>query len=96
VKSNILKATTATQLTAVCLGLAAFQVFAQNDTIRFHALVLAERGAQHEAFVVAALQWLKSTGARDNFSIDVFENPNQFNRAFLARYQVVNLVGNII
>ncbi len=63
--------------------------FAQNDTNRFHAPVLAERGDQHEAFVVAALEWLKGTAAKDHFAIDVFENPNQSNKAFLARYQVI-------
>jgi type 1 glutamine amidotransferase len=87
-KTAILKAKTAIKLAAGVLALAALPVFAQDATNRFHALVLAERGDQHEAFVVAALAWLKSTAARDHFAMDVFENPNQFNKAFLARYQV--------
>src|SRR5665213_1005154 len=70
------------------LALAAVPAFAQSETNRFHALVLAERGDQHEAFVVAALEWLKATAARDHFAMDVFENPNQFNKAFLSKYQV--------
>jgi type 1 glutamine amidotransferase len=60
----------------------------QAGTNRFRALVLAERGDQHEAFVVAALEWLKTTAAKDHFAVDVFTNPDQFNKAFLAKYQV--------
>jgi type 1 glutamine amidotransferase len=83
-KTKILKITV-----AILLAVAAFTASAQNDTNRFRALVLAERGDQHEAFVVAALQWLKTTAAQDHFAIDVFENPNQFTKAFLSRYQVI-------
>ncbi len=75
-------------LAACFLLLAALPALAQSDTNRFHALVLAERGDQHEAFVVAALEWLKDTAAKDHFALDVFENPNQFNKTFLAKYQV--------
>lgn len=88
-KSNIARAITAVQWAVVLLALTAFPAVAQINTNRFRALVLAERGDQHEAFVVAALEWLKGTAARDHFAVDVFENPNQFNRAFLARYQVI-------
>jgi hypothetical protein len=88
-KTNILKALTAIIFAAGILTLAAFPAFAQNDTNRFHALVLAERGDQHEAFVVAALAWLKTTAARDHFAVDIFESPNQFNKEFLANYQVI-------
>jgi uncharacterized protein len=88
-KTNTLKALAAIICAAGILALAAFPAFAQNDTNRFQALVLAERGDQHEAFVVAALEWLKATAARDHFAIDVFENPNQFNKEFLAKYQVI-------
>jgi uncharacterized protein len=73
---------------AIILLLTASQAFAQTDTNRFHALVLAERGDQHEAFVVAALDWLKATAKKDHFALDVFKNPDQFNKAFLAKYQV--------
>ena len=88
-KTKILKATAVIKLAAAFLALAAFPALAQDATNRFHALVLAERGDQHEAFVVAALAWLKGTAASDHFAMDVVENPNQFNRAFLARYQVL-------
>src|ERR1700720_2163606 len=87
-KTNIFGAIAAIKLTAGFLALGALSAFAQNDTNRFHALVLAERRDQHEAFVVAALDWLKGTAARDHFAMDVFENPNQFDKAFLAKYQV--------
>ncbi len=71
------------------LALATVPALAQDNTNRFHALVLAERGDQHEAFVAALRwKWLKATAAKDHFAMDVFENPNQFNRAFLAKYQV--------
>jgi type 1 glutamine amidotransferase len=88
-KTKNLKAIAAIKLAAVLLALVAFSAFAQDDTNRFRALVLAERGDQHEAFVVAALPWLKATAARDHFALDIFENPNQFNKAFLAKYQVL-------
>jgi uncharacterized protein len=88
-KTNILKALAAITFAAGILALAAFPAFAQTDTNRFHAAVLAERGDQHEAFVVAALEWLKATAARDHFAIDVFENPDQFNKEFLAKYQLI-------
>lgn len=88
-KTNIIKTIASIKLAAGILALAAFPAFAQEDTNRFHALVLAERGDQHEAFVVAALEWLKDTAARDHFAMDVFENPNQFTKGFLAKYQVI-------
>lgn len=87
-KTNILKAIAAITLAAGVLALAAFHAFAESNTNRFKALVLAERGDQHAAFVVAALEWLKGTAARDRFAIDVFENPDRFSQALLAKYQV--------
>jgi len=62
---------------------------AQTGTNHFRAVVLAERGGPHEAFVVAGLDWLKATAAKENFSIDVFENPDRFTKSFLTNYQVV-------
>jgi type 1 glutamine amidotransferase len=70
------------------LGLASLVTAAEPATNRFRALVLAERGDQHEAFVVAALDWLKATAAKEHFAIDIFEKPEGFNREFLAKYQV--------
>jgi type 1 glutamine amidotransferase len=79
--------------TIAAIGLAAgflavLPASAQTNTNRFRVLVLAERGDQHEAFVVAALEWLKATARQDHFTIDFFENPDQFNRAFLAKYRL--------
>ena len=36
---------------------------------KFKALVLAERGGDHEAFVVAALDWLNKYCGREKFRI---------------------------
>ena len=63
-------------------------VSAQTNTNHFCALVLAERGDQHEPFVAAALKWLKTTAQQDDFSFDVFENPDSFTKSFLTNYQV--------
>jgi type 1 glutamine amidotransferase len=87
-KSNLAKFIAAIPLAAGILALTTLPVSAQTATNRFRALVLAERGDQHEAYVVAALAWLKTTAAKDHFALDVFENPDGFNKAFLARYQV--------
>jgi uncharacterized protein len=88
-KTKIIKTSATVMLAVSIFTLTAFQAFAQSDTPRFHALVLAERGDQHEAFVVAALEWLKTTATNDNFTMDVFENPDKFTKPFLAKYQVI-------
>lgn len=86
---TLTKLSAAIKVMAAILFLTAFQAFAQSDTNRFHALVLAERGGQHEAFVVAALEWLKAEATNDNFTMDVFENPDKFTKPFLANYQLI-------
>ncbi len=55
----------------------------------FKALVLTERGGQHEAFVAAGLKWLEQTAADNHFTYDVFNKTTPINEAFLAQYQVV-------
>src|SRR5262249_8357736 len=76
-------------LIAFTIGILGFgDASAQTNAIRFHALVLTERGDQHEAFVAAALPWLKEIAQQDHFSVDVFANPDQFTKQFLAKYQV--------
>jgi len=72
----------------VSVVITAGKVEAQTNTSHFRALVLAERGDQHEPMVAAALVWLKTTATNENFSIDVFENPDKFTKPFLANYQV--------
>ena len=85
-KINLIK--TAAKLAVMLLTFIAIQAGAQDNTNRFRVLVLAERGDQHEAFVAAALEWLKATAQKDHFALDVFANPDQFTKPFLAKYQV--------
>jgi type 1 glutamine amidotransferase len=56
---------------------------------RFKALVLTERGGDHEAFVVAALEWLNRYATEKNFEFDVVNNAHEIDEALLAKYQVV-------
>ncbi|MDB6068051.1 MAG: putative secreted glycosyl hydrolase [Pedosphaera sp.] len=88
-KTTLIKTVLVLILAAIVLGVAAFPALAQSETNRFRVLVLAERGDQHGAYVVAALKWLKATAEQDHFTMDVFENPDQFNKAFLAKYQLI-------
>jgi len=55
---------------------------------RFRALALTERGGQHEPFVVAGLAWLNTLAADSNFAVDVIENTEQIDTAFLQQYRV--------
>jgi type 1 glutamine amidotransferase len=64
-------------------------VAARPNATPFRALVLAERGDQHEPMVAAALVWLKTVAQQDDFTFDTVENPDQFTKAFLAQYQVI-------
>lgn len=48
----------------------------EAEPSRFRALILAERGDQHEGFVVAALEWLKVTATNEHFEYDVLEMPD--------------------
>jgi type 1 glutamine amidotransferase len=88
-KSNFAKFTAPVLLVIGFLMLAGLPVSAQVDTNRFRALVLAERGDQHEAYVAAALKWLQGTAARDHFAMDVFANPDRVSKTFLTNYQVI-------
>lgn len=55
----------------------------------FKALVLTERGGDHEGFVVAALDWLSSYAASNNFEIKVINHANEINENMLADYKVI-------
>ena len=57
--------------------------------VPFKALVLTERGGQHEAFVVAGMKWLEQTAQDNHFTYDVINKTTPINEAFLAQYQVV-------
>lgn len=61
-------------------------VFAKSP--KFKALVLTERGGQHEGFVVAALEWLNAYAAEKNFEITVINHANDIDEAMLANYKV--------
>jgi type 1 glutamine amidotransferase len=56
---------------------------------KFRALVLAERGGDHEAFVVAALEWLNKFAAENNFEYTVINHAQEIDEAMLANYQEI-------
>jgi uncharacterized protein len=55
----------------------------------FKALVLTERGGQHEGFVVAALGWLNKLAAEKNFEITVINHANDINDEMLKNCKVI-------
>jgi uncharacterized protein len=55
----------------------------------FRALVLAERGGQHEDFVAAALGWLNKYSKEKNFEFTVINHASQINDSLLSKYQVI-------
>ncbi len=61
---------------------------ASASPTRFKALVLTERGGQHEGFVVAALDWLNTFAAEKNFEITVINHASDINETMLAKYSV--------
>jgi type 1 glutamine amidotransferase len=54
----------------------------------FKALVLTERGDQHEGFVSAALKWLKVFAKQNNMELTVINSTKEINDAYLAKYKV--------
>jgi uncharacterized protein len=63
-----------------------YTVFAKSP--EFKALVLTERGGQHEGFVVAALDWLNTYAAEKNFEITVINHASEINESMLTNYKV--------
>ena len=59
------------------------------STPKFKALVLAERGGQHEDFVVAALEWLYGYAAEKNFEITVINHASEIDEDLLSKYQEI-------
>lgn len=55
----------------------------------FKALVLAERGGQHEDFVVASLDWLGTFAKENNFSFKVIDHAAEINADLLSQYKVI-------
>lgn len=62
------------------------QVIAKSP--KFKALVLTERGGQHEGFVVAALDWLNAFAVQNNFEITVINHANDIEETMLDGYKV--------
>jgi uncharacterized protein len=60
-----------------------------NHPPAFKALVLTERGGQHEDFVVSALTWLAELAAENNFEFKVVNHANEIDDELLSQYQVV-------
>ena len=58
-------------------------------TPKFKALVLTERGGDHEGFVVAALDWLKVYSADNNFEVTVINHANDIDETFLSNFKLV-------
>jgi type 1 glutamine amidotransferase len=56
---------------------------------KFKALVLTERGGDHEAFVAAALDWLKLYAEENNFEFTVLNHASEMDGALLSNYQVI-------
>lgn len=71
----------------LAVGLPCIKVSAQSPD--FKILVLTERGGQHESFVVAALDWLKSYSAEKNFAYTVINHANDINDTLLLQYKVI-------
>ena len=59
-----------------------------QKNIRFHVLVLAEKGGHHIAFTKAARPWLDKLAKDSSFVIDYIENPNNIDDSFLSKYQL--------
>lgn len=55
----------------------------------FKALVLTERGGQHEEFVVAALDWLYHFASEKNFDITVVTHASEIDETMLSEYNEI-------
>src|SRR5277367_3535947 len=55
---------------------------------KFKAVVLTERGGNHESFVVAALDWLGNYSKEANFEYIVINKPDTISEAFLSNYKL--------
>jgi hypothetical protein len=55
---------------------------------KFKALVLTERGGQHEGFVVVALDWLNTFAAENNFEFKTINHASEINASLLSEYKV--------
>ena len=55
---------------------------------KFKAIVLTERGGDHESFVVAGLDWLSEYSKKENFEYIIINNPDTISEAFLSHYKL--------
>jgi|SRR5450759_4938590 hypothetical protein len=69
-------------------------VASPDQTPVFKALVLAERGGDHEAFVVSALDWLNRFAKEKNFEFTVVNYAAEIDEALLSKFK--DMVGNAI
>ncbi|MDP4289863.1 MAG: ThuA domain-containing protein [Bacteroidota bacterium] len=79
---------TSAVLAALTLAILLFPTGSKAQPPRFKALVLTERGGQHEGFVVAALDWLNTLAAQQNFEITVINHANDIDETMLSKYRV--------
>lgn len=70
----------------IFLILLMFNVRAQAP--QFKALVLTERGGQHEGFVIAALDWLNHFSAENKFEVEIINHASEINAALLDSFQL--------
>ena len=73
----------ATLLLAAILCL---DVYASGQS--FKALVLTERGGQHEGFVSAALEWLGEFASKNDFSFTEINDTRAIDSTYLSKYKV--------
>ena len=74
-------------LTAIALALLPLTGLSAAEP-SFRALVLTERGGQHESFTAAALEWLDGFARENNFTYEEINSPRDIDSAFLARFKV--------
>jgi hypothetical protein len=55
---------------------------------KFKAIVIAERGENHESFVAAALVWLDQYSKENNFEYIVINKTDTISEAFLSNYKL--------
>jgi uncharacterized protein len=72
----------------ILIAVLTFGSMASAKNPAFKALVLTERGGQHEGFVAAALTWLNTFAVKENFEIKVINNVDEINEDFLSDYKV--------
>lgn len=75
-------------LTAIALALLLPLTGLSAAEPSFRALVLTERGGQHESFTAAALEWLDGFARENNFTYEEINSPRDIDSAFLARFKV--------